>query len=274
MERLEKLIYETLKKALREDFSKTIDVSEIDFDILKKAYFDLRLTPTLTVYGDRLSNIPIKEEYGDILPPDEVIMNIVRKYGLPLEMTRKVEAYNKIYVYVITAAIGINDKIIEKDMNRMGYFLGFRQPPQTVRGLTFQVLQFEPYSQMQEDETEEINKNNDFLYHWTPLYNLNGIIEKGLLPNNSNGIFSYPPRIYFIEGNEDISYVEKLGEQLCLTNNNPKNDGQYALLKIYLEGLEDVSFYYDSNTDSGVYTEQKIPNRNIQYVKTYNFYKN
>ena len=169
MEKLNRLNYKTVKKALMEYLSKTTYVSEIDFDILKKAYFDLRL---------------------------------------------------------------------------------------------------------QDDDTKEIKKNNEFLYHWTPLYNIDGIVEKGLLPNGSNGIFSNSPRMYFIVGNEDISYVEELGKDLCLTNNNPKNDGQYALLKICLEGLEDVSFYYASNTVSLIYTEQKIPNSNIQYVKTYNFYKN
>ena len=151
---LKQMIYEEVKEAF--DKSKNheiIDISEIDIDILKSAYYDLRLTPTITVYGDILSNLPsINEGVGDILPPDTVVKNLIKKYGLPPQLVLKREAFNKIYIYVITALIGKNDKLIEQDMQKMGYFLGYRQPPQTINGMIYQVLQFEPTSQMQNDE--------------------------------------------------------------------------------------------------------------------------
>jgi len=141
---LKQMIYEEVKEAF--DKSKNheiIDISEIDIDILKSAYYDLRLTPTITVYGDILSNLPsINEGVGDILPPDTVVKNLIKKYGLPPQLVLKREAFNKIYIYVITALIGKNDKLIEQDMQKMGYFLGYRQPPQTINGMIYQVLQF------------------------------------------------------------------------------------------------------------------------------------
>ena len=141
---LKQMIYEEVKEAF--DKSKNheiIDISEIDIDILKSAYYDLRLTPTITVYGDILSNLPsINEGVGDILPPDTVVKNLIKKYGLPPQLVLKREAFNKIYIYVITALIGKNDKLIEQDMRKMGYFLGYRQPPQTINGMIYQVLQF------------------------------------------------------------------------------------------------------------------------------------
>ena len=36
----------------------SIDISAIDFETLKDAYVDLRLVPTMTTFGDILSDIP------------------------------------------------------------------------------------------------------------------------------------------------------------------------------------------------------------------------
>ncbi len=142
---LKEIIYEGVKSAFEKSNNRVmIDISDIDIDILRNAYHDLRLTPTITVFGDRLSNIPsINEVVGDVLPPDIVVNSLIKKYRLPSQLVCKIEAYNKIYIYVVTALIGNNDKLIEQDMQKMGYFLGYRQPPQTINGMTFQVLQFE-----------------------------------------------------------------------------------------------------------------------------------
>ena len=46
-------------------------LSKIDIEILKQAYVDLRLVPTMTVYGDTLSDLPnINESVGDITPEE------------------------------------------------------------------------------------------------------------------------------------------------------------------------------------------------------------
>ena len=59
----------------------SIDISKIDIEILKQAYIDLRLVPTMTVYGDPLSSIAnVNEEIGDIMPPDNVVNTIIQKY--------------------------------------------------------------------------------------------------------------------------------------------------------------------------------------------------
>jgi len=47
---LKQMIYEEVKEAFAKSKNhEIIDISEIDIDILKSAYHDLRLTPTITV---------------------------------------------------------------------------------------------------------------------------------------------------------------------------------------------------------------------------------
>ena len=104
----------------------SIDISDIDIEILKQSYIDLRLVPTRISYDDPLSKFNnINEAEGDIMSPDNVVNAIIQKYHLNPQLVIKVEASNKIYIYIVTACIGHNDKLIEGDMKKMGYFLDF-----------------------------------------------------------------------------------------------------------------------------------------------------
>lgn len=250
----------------------SIDISKIDIDILKQAYIDLRLIPIATFYGDPLSNLSsLKESVGDIMPPDGVVHAIIQKYHLSPQLIFKVEAHHQLCVYAVTACIGINDKIIEDDMEKMGYFLGHRGNIQTVGNMNFQVLQFEPYSYMQNDETQTIQKRFNWLYHWTPEYNLNSILQNGLVPNHQNKKFAYPSRIYLMLGNTNLSTMEDLGKELCKVNTDKRNNGGYVLLRVSLKNLNNVHFYYVSNAEIGLYTEDKIPASNITVVGNFQF---
>lgn len=270
-ESIQTLIKDKIKE---ENFDiNSIDISSIDIEILKQAYVDFRLIPTRTSYDNYLSNFAnIKEAEGDIMPPDNVVNEITQKYHLKPQFVVKIEANNKIYIYIITACIGINDELIENDMKKMGYFLGCRGDVQEVYGMIYQVLQFEPYSQMQEDETSNIKKKYDFLYHWTPKYNLNEILKNGLVPNHLNKMFNYPNRIYLIKGDSNLFEMTTLGQHLCKINNDYRNNGEYILLKINLSNIDDnIHFYYDSNSSIGIYTEQSIPSNYINVIDEYSF---
>lgn len=261
--KIKEIISKTIKKVLSESEGMVfdIDISEIDISALKKIYRDFRLTPNSKHFGDILSSPSvIKEAFGDILSPDETVLKLKNKYGIPEECVIKKEAYNKIYVYVVTALIGINDQLIEEDMSKMGYFCGFRGNVNEVNGMKFQVLQFEPLCQMQDDITDEIINNNDFLYHWTPEYCVKDIMENGLVPGHRNKVFNYTPRTYLIQGGYNKRYFGALGQSLCFNNNDERNDGNYALLSIDVSKINDnIRFYYDPNSEMGVYTEQVIP---------------
>ena len=248
--------------------SEGIDISQIDIETLRQAYRDLRLTPVPVTYDDDLT-FPalLKEAYGDILPPDSVVNKIIQKYKLDAQLVNKVEANHKISIYIIVAQIGNNVELIKADMEKMGYFLGHTGKVFNIEGMKFVELQFEPYCQMQDDETENIKAQYDKLYHWTPEYHLQDIMSYGLAPSHKNRVFNYPPRTYLMKGDCDDNEMIGLGQKLCLYNKNPNNNGSYILLAINIKDIDDnIRFYFDPNSAIGIYTEQLIPNDKIQQV--------
>lgn len=276
---LHKILEESLDIILRSNTPEkgfdvnSIDISKIDIGILKQAYVDLRLVPTRITYDNPLTICSnITETKRDILPPDHVVDLIIQKYHLNQQLVQKMEASNKISIYIINACIGNNDDLIEADMKKMGYYLGVRGDIQNIQGMLFQVLQFEPYSQIQNDETSNIKNKYDCLYHWTPEHCVNNILQKGLIPNHQNQRFNYPDRIYLMKGDTNFSDMMKLGNLLCKINTDSRNNGNYVLLRINMKNIDNnIHFYYDPNSEIGVYTEQTIPFTNIEKIGIYNF---
>jgi len=245
-----------------------IDISKIDIKVLKQAYRDLRLTPVPVTFDDDLS-FPayVNEAYGDILSPDDVVRKISTKYKISTQLVQKVEANNKISIYIIVALIGENVDLIKTDMEKMGYFLGLVGKTYVIEGMKFVKLQFEPTSQMQNDETDNIKSMYGTLYHWTPEYNMESVLSKGLVPSHKNSYFNYPPRTYLMREDCGDREMLSLGQKLCLLNRNPKNNGSYVLLAVDIKNVGDnVRLYYDSNSAIGIYTEQTIPSDKIHQV--------
>ena len=272
---LREIVKESIKKILGEndELAVNIDIANIPINVLRSIYFDYRLIPTPIMYDHPLYQpYMVKEAIGDIMEPDEVVRNIRNKYGLPEICVRKLEQHHKIYVYVITAVIGQNAKLIEQDMEKLGYYLGAVGDVMEIEGMKFQILQFEPTSQMQEDITDAVTSKFKTLYHWTPAYNIDEIMSNGLIPFNKSDRFKYPPRIYLIEGDSSKEQMESLGRQLCLSNHSDKNNGEYALLSINIDGLdESVRFYYDPNSAIGIYTEQPIQKERVKVCEVVKF---
>lgn len=281
-----KIVFESVKEILKqrilaenaagifvefENDTPNIDISKIDINILRNAYRDLILTPTLTVFSGKNK---LRESFNDVLPPDDVVKAIIQKFNYDKQLIAKREAYNNIAVYVITAQIGKNDEVIEKEMNNMGYYLALKGEPIDVFGMIFKILQFEPYSQKLSDISSELKNNYDVLYHWTPQKNIDSILANGLLPRNNNDKFKYPPRIYLIKGDVTQYDLEILGSDLYRVDASVDNDGIYCLIEVDLHRLPDnIQFFYDSNSDIGVYTEQAIPKDCISLVGKCKFNK-
>ena len=258
--KIRQIIREEIEKAPDNMFN-GIDLSSISINDFINGYKDYRLLPIPTFYGDKLYEpVSIKEVIGDIVPPDEVVERILKKYSLPQSFAKKVEAHNKIYIYVVTAVIGDNETMIINDMEKLGYFLSIKGKPYKVQEMVFEELQFEPTSHFQNDETDTVRQQNKYLYHWTPQYNLDKIMTGGLKPTHKNSYFTYPDRCYFMTSDIDNHTAQAFGQTLCIMNKDKQNDGNYVLLKIDLSKVdENVRFYYDPNSGMSIYTEQSIP---------------
>ena len=269
--RIKNIVRESIRNVLNEESKLDFDVNidNIPTEVLRKTYFDWRLIPSLSVYGKPIyQDITLKEAVGDTMPPDDVVRDMINKYHLPSSMAFKVEAYHKIYLYIIAALVGGNDKLVEQDMNKMGYFLAKKSEIMRRDGMEFQALQFEPTSQKSEDVTDIIKDQYKALYHWTPLYSVEDIMRGGLIPTHKNVFFNYPPRTYLIQGDATDEQRIFLGRVLCSYNKDERNDGRYALLFVNIENLEEnIRFFYDPNSEIGIYTEQPISPDRVSLVE-------
>lgn len=242
-----------------------INLTNINIEILQKYYTDFRLFLFHKGFTKlSLGAKYIKEAFDDIITADEVVKCIQGKYHLPNNFIYKQEAFNKIYIYIAVALLGINDDLIISEMNHLGFFLSLKGEKQIINGLWYQVLRFEPDYQMQEDKTDYIKSKYDNLYHLTPVYNLKDIFETGLKPKSNNKIYNYPERIYLLCPDIDRHDLIILGQNLAIVNDNPQNNGDYALLNIDITNIPDnIHFYMDPNSEAGVYTNSIIPKENI-----------
>ena len=154
----------------------------------------------------------------------------------------------------------------------MGYFLSVPKQRQEVDGMWFVAMQFEPLSSIQEDVTERVRSEFKTLYHWSPKYNKSNILNNGLVPKNENDGFCYPPRIYFCTDNGEENRLISFGEELCFSNGDARNGGDYCLFGVDTGLLgKHVRFYFDAMSPLGVYTENVVPKESIFVVGEFKF---
>lgn len=273
---LKRIVAESIAKFVGngENIDNGIDLSKIDIDILRREYRDLRYEPVMQCYGNPMYEPEtIVEEFGKEYPADDIIKTLIEKYNLNSVMVRKREAYNNVIIYVVVADIGVNDKLIQEDMEKVGYFLGSKTH-RTRDNMDFWILHFEPTSKIQVDVTDRVKAAYVLLFHWTPCYNVDSIMMYGLKPSRENSNFSYPNRVYLIKGDANDKEIYAIGHSLCIHNEDERNDGRYTLVSVDTRKLDDsVRIYYDPNMDMGLYTETKIPKDAIKKVADITFRK-
>lgn len=172
-------------------------------------------------------------------------------------------------IMVMVPPIADNIKIMEKAMNYFGYYLAAPKDVNNISGgLVW--LQFEP--KIQNDISQQLRKEETFIYHITPAYNRGKILKIGFSPRSKNSLFNFPHRVYFIRGSVSDRQIKTIGEQLCNANNSEGNDGSYVLFVIDLNKIpENIPFYFDSNYEYGVYTNSNIKPDAIVDVKEIEF---
>ena len=264
----------TRKEIIDANFDKIEEyIKNLNIDYLKKHYRDFSVLGYSQYYGNIFEPaLSIKEVIGDIKAPDEVIKHLRIRYALPEDFAYIVEGFNNIDLYIVCAQRGENEKLVVNDMDKVGYFNGnVRRNIKIHEGIVYEILQFEPKSHKQNDESENIKNMHDFLYHWTPKYNLENILNNGLIPNHKNEWFKYPARTYLMKP-ESPEKVIGLGSLLCKANSDTRNKGLYSFLKIDVKKLNN-HLYYDPNSEIGIYTEEVIPKEYITYIGDNQFLK-
>lgn len=270
-----RIIYKTLLETFhigKENYLDMIDLSKVPEKELRGHYVDYRLFSGNGGFGNIFSSIA--EGYNasssdKTEDADTVINSLSGKYYFSRQwQITKVIAQNNVPIIVAIADIEENAQLVCDDLDKAGYFVGFRKVV-NIKDMQWQILQFEPMFEV--DQTEAL-KQYDFAYHWTPLYNLQNIIDNGFVPKTENNSFDYPPRIYFLTGAAPKNDILKLGQKLCVANKSPKNTKDYILLKINTAKIpENCKFYFDPNMANAMYTTDSIPSDVIVETKRYRF---
>ena len=165
---------------------------------------------------------------------------------------------------------GDNLDIISNAMDYCGYFLAYPKKDIIEQHYGENItLIFEP--KFQYDVSKELRKNEKYLIHVTPTYNIEKIKRFGLSPKSKNKLFNFPHRVYFFIGSFDKKQLLNMIKQLCYANNNIHDNGEYSILTIDLKQIdENVPFYSDQNLKNAVFTSNNIhPNCiiNIENIK-------
>jgi len=187
----------------------------------------------------------------------ETVKNTLQsKYGFDSWQIKEDCVANNVKIIMLFVDYKHNKDIILAEMESLGWSESISET-NVYYGIPVIAISFDPIYQM--SVTDEA-RSFEFLYHWTPNYNIKGILKSGLLPKKDNDVYNYPPRVHLMKGNITDENKVYFGWQLCQSNNNPMNNGEYILVQVETKLIPtSVAFYYDPRYEYGYYTKRKIP---------------
>ena len=239
------------------DFScLTITSKELDEwykEYYRKKSYTLKDDILLMDYGHIDNPHPLKamkEAYGDRQPLDNIAEEMNLKYHFFEGQIKKVEASNRVSVYV---AVPISDLLkadIIRDFHEGGYFCNKERIETDSFGSHYR-LQFEPY--IQNNVREEINRRCLTLYHYTPHSNKDSILKSGLVPSNENDFLKYPQNRTYMSIFDNPALANKIRKV-------NKRDTHQVIFKIDVAGIPgDIGLYYDSMAEDSVFSIAAVP---------------
>lgn len=191
---------------------------------------------------------------------DKVIKIMERKFGL--HPSRVIENNGVISIFLPFGVGKAEIGDIKNFINYCGYYSVKDEPVvnQAINSYVFNFIRKFP----NEDITEEIFNNVEYLYHATPSLYVGRIMKYGLVPKAKNKLFQYPDRIYLSTVCDD-----NLFKSLKVVNSINKNIGTtYSVLRIKVNLLSDnIAFYKDNDYVNGVFTYDNISPEAIEIYK-------
>lgn len=200
------------------------------------------------------------EKKYDILPDEKFAEQIRKKYHFTENQFRLEEYNNGVGIYVALPNIDTLISKLDLDMRRNNYFLSneLKEDNKIVK------LLFEPLKQA---NINKLISERDYIYHYTNHKNVKSILKKGLIPNNHNDVYHYPPRVYFT-----LFENHRLANNLLknLIQNNKDVDNHYMMLKIDTSRIKYANFYFDAFCKNCVFTPDYIlPHAISKYIEGY-----
>lgn len=253
------------------DIENIFNFSSIPFDELEEQYVDLSVIVSSSGYGGKFMGVNgkiLKENATKTLSITETKNEIQRKFKFKDWQFATQEGANKIRLVMLYPGILKNSKLIKEAMSACGWSLAYKTFT-IKKGMIWRAMSFEP---MFQNNVANEARQFKYLLHWTPLYNVKSIMEKGLIPRSENNLFDYPDRLHLIKGNVDKNELFNIGSQLCKVNDNKENYGDYVLFAIEMQQIPvETEFYYDPRYEWGYYVKTLIKSTAIKAILGYNF---
>lgn len=241
--------------------------SELE-ELFKKGIWD--------IFGEQIEEQ--KKLYEGLIktyPINTTIKKIEKDYQNTLT---KIDKNNSESIIVLTKNFKTIKNIV-KTMDMYGWFLskpkvGENIPTIHVDDNNYFQLRFEAKFDLDSTESIYQNKNGKFLYHITPLVNLEKIKKIGLTPKTNSKLSYHPERIYFLKNVDNENFIKNFVSKLFIINkNNIDLKEKYVILKIDL-GIEEkietkpkIRFFVDPNMVDAVYTLENISPNSISPLK-------
>lgn len=213
-------------------------------------------------YGNRLS------DEGKLIFEDELktlsikaLRKELSKLGFKQWQIKTDIIANKVRVVILYADLGKNTEIITNEMASFGWTRARISSPMQIHGVMCRAMDFDPNEQ--KSLTKEAKKF-PYLFHWTPINNINSIMLNGLEPRSENNYLTFQPKVHLMKGNISMKTASYLGWQLYNKNINNDN-GEYVLIRIKTDLIPDnIEFYGDPRYHSGYFVKETIPSNALE----------
>lgn len=163
-------------------------------------------------------------------------------------------------IAILYADIAMNTDIISQKMESFGWECADISDAMEIYGVMCRVMTFDPsYPQ----EISDYVFKCEYIYHWTPMANVNSILSNGIEPRSENEYLKFKPKVHLMKETVTKRVASNLGWQLY----NKKSlirDGNYCLLRIVVNKLpKDIKFYGDTRCGCGITTRNTIPPESV-----------
>ena len=264
-----------MKMKTNPSYDDIFDLRRIPKDILERNYVSYAAYIVNAGCDSRLVRLEdgsfLGEPSGYKADAEEAKRDITKVFPIDdIYQFQIVESYHKISVALLIASFKENEEIIIESMAQHNFFLSQKaKNTLSLDGKTWFSLRFEPIEQ--EDITETVRKENNVLYHISPVLNEQSILENGLRAFNNNPVYKYPnPRLYLIEQRASKKDITRLAKDLFrqavqkkIENLSPK----YTLFSIDLKKVPEYTrFFYDVNEEFGLFCHIGISNKALSVI--------
>ena len=163
-------------------------------------------------------------------------------------------------MFVIVPDSNINVRILDDKMNECGYVNVRKQLRFDSEQRRWWFSIYNPNPKFMDDIRDNLDRNR--LFHYTPEFNRDSIIDSGLIPSNGGRTYLYPDKRVFFEvtsmSNPYKFNIEYLKMMHGISEKTHKNEymfsGYFDCFELDISKLPDnVKIYWDPNHRDGVY---------------------